>query len=228
MNKGKLYIVATPIGNLGDITYRAVEILNSVAFVLAEDTRESAKLFRHYKIKTQLISYRDQNHEKMFDKIREKLDLGLDLALISDSGTPNISDPGFKLVKQLRSLGCEVYSIPGASAVIAAASISGLPTDKFTYLGFLPKGTSDRLKVIKEFGDTPATLIIYESPNRLIKLLEEIEASLGKERQIVLCKDLTKLHEKYYRGTPGELISEISSLEKIYGEYVVLISKAQA
>ncbi|MDD4382325.1 MAG: rRNA small subunit methyltransferase 1, partial [Candidatus Dojkabacteria bacterium] len=133
MNKGKLYIVATPIGNLGDVTYRAIEILNKVAFILAEDTRETVKLLNRYDIKTQLISYRDQNHDRMLEKIYEKLNMGFDLALVSDSGTPLISDPGFKLVRELRDREYEVIPIPGPSAVISALSVSGIPTDKFTY-----------------------------------------------------------------------------------------------
>ena len=134
MQKGKLYIVATPIGNLSDMTLRAIEVLKSVAFVLSEDTRESKKLLDRYEIPTQLISYRDQNHERVIGKVLEKLDMGLDLALISDAGTPLISDPGFKLVRDLREKGYDVVSIPGASAVIAALSVSGLPTDRFVFL----------------------------------------------------------------------------------------------
>ena len=137
--KGKLYIVATPIGHLKDMTFRAVEILKGVPFVLAEDTRESKKLLDRYEITTQLISYRDQNHERMLPKILEKLDMGLDLALISDCGTPLISDPGYKLVSELRELDYEIIPIPGPSALTSALSVSGMPVDKFVFLGFLPK-----------------------------------------------------------------------------------------
>jgi len=151
MNKGKLYVVATPIGNLEDITFRAIDTLKKVTFVLAEDTRESYKLFNRYDIKTQLISYRDQNHEKMLGKILEKLDMGLDLALISDCGTPLISDPGFKLIRELRERKYDVVSIPGPSALTSALSISGLVTDRFAFLGFLPKSDIKRKKLLQEY-----------------------------------------------------------------------------
>ena len=172
MNKGKLYVVATPIGNLGDITFRAVETLKKVSFVLAEDTRESYKLFNKYNIGTQLVSYRDQNHERMLDKVLEKLDVGLDLALISDCGTPLISDPGFKLIRELRERKYDVISIPGPSALTSALSISGLVTDKFTFLGFLPKSDIRRKKLLKEYVGIKGSIVFYESPNRLIKLLD--------------------------------------------------------
>ncbi len=225
MNKGKLYIVATPIGNLGDMTYRAVEILRNVPFVLAEDTRESKKLFNKYEIKTQLISYRDQNHERMIEKILEKLNMGFSLALISDCGTPLISDPGYKLVRQLRVLGYDVESIPGASAVIAGLSISGLATDKFTFLGFLSKTESKRKKTLEIYGNLESTLVIYESPRRLIKLLEEIINVLG-DRKIGIAKDLTKLREEFFYGNVKEVLEKLKSNgfeESPHGEFVVMI-----
>jgi 16S rRNA (cytidine1402-2'-O)-methyltransferase len=226
MNKGKLYIVATPIGNLEDITYRAVKTLSNVTFILAEDTRESIKLLKRYDIKTHLVSYRDQNHERMIEKVYEKLNIGLDLALISDCGTPLISDPGFKLVRDLREKGYVIESIPGPSALIAALSISGLPTDKFTFLGFLPKSDVKREKVIKGTIGNGGTIIIYESPKRildLLKLLTEIEP-LG---YVVLCKDLTKLREEVISGVPSELYKVLENKdykENPHGEFVVLIS----
>ena len=225
MNKGKLYIVATPIGNLGDITYRAVDILKSVPFVLAEDTRESKKLFNRYEIKTQLISYRDQNHERMIEKILEKLNMGFSLALISDCGTPLISDPGYKLVRQLRVLGYDIESIPGPSAVVAGLSISGLATDKFTFLGFLPKTDSKREKLLELHGNLDATIVIYESPHRLIKLLEVIVEVLG-DRKIAVAKDLTKLREDFYFGSVKEVLEELRNNgfeENPHGEFVVMV-----
>ena len=172
MEKGKLYVIATPIGNLGDISFRAVEILKSLPFVLAEDTRESIKLLRKYDIHTQLISYRDQNHEKMIGKIKEKLDMGLNLALISDCGTPLISDPGYKLVRDLITGGYIVESIPGPSALVAALSIAGLPTDRFVFLGFLPKSDKRRVDILNIYLELRIPLVIYESPHILKKLLE--------------------------------------------------------
>ncbi|OGC37240.1 16S rRNA (cytidine(1402)-2'-O)-methyltransferase [candidate division WS6 bacterium RIFOXYC1_FULL_33_9] len=226
MNKGRVYIVATPIGNLGDMTYRAVEILKSVPFVLAEDTRESKKLFNRYDIPTQLISYRDQNHGRMISKIIEKLDIGLNLALISDSGTPLISDPGFKLVKELRELGYIVESIPGPSALIAALSISGLPTDKFAFLGFLPKSDSRRKDILKEYLNLGCTVVVYESPKRVIDLLSIIGDCI-KENTVVLAKDLTKLREEVLTGEAIDLISLLKGREfdtHPHGEFVVMIS----
>jgi len=225
MEKGKLYIVATPIGNLGDITYRAVEILKSVTFVLAEDTRESIKLFRKYEINTKLVSYRDQNHDKMIEKIREKLNMGLNLALVSDSGTPLISDPGFKLVRELRKFGYLVESIPGPSALISALSISGLPTDKFVFLGFLPKSDKKRKEMLKKYFDLENTVILYESPKRVLSLLQLID-DCSKENTVVLAKDLTKFREEVLSGQSIELISLLKDRDfenNPHGEFVVLI-----
>ncbi len=226
MIKGKLYVVSTPIGNLGDITYRGVEILKSVPFVLAEDTRESTKLFQKYQIKTQLVSYRDQNHDRIIVKIKEKLDMGLNLALISDSGTPLISDPGFKLVRELRELGYTVESIPGPSALISALSISGLPTDKFSFLGFLPKSDSKRKELLKRYLNIGDTVILYESPNRVLSLLELIN-ELTNSNMTVLAKDLTKFREEILVGQAIELISLLKDrdFEKHpHGEFVVLVN----
>lgn len=225
MNKGKLYVVATPIGNLEDITYRAVNILKSVSFILAEDTRETAKLLQRYSINTSMVSYRDQNHEKMIKKIIEKLDMGLDLALVSDCGTPLISDPGYKLVRDLRGLNYECYPIPGASAVIATLSASGLATDRFMFLGFLPKSDVRRKKLLGKYIDNDSTLIFYESPNRLIKLLSILREVFG-ERQVNVAKDITKLREQYFYGQISKVIEQIDTPEfekNPHGEYVVLL-----
>ncbi len=225
MEKGKLYIIATPIGNLGDVTYRAVEILKSVAFVLAEDTRESKKLFNRYDIPTQLISYRDQNHERISSKIIEKLDMGLNLGLVSDSGTPLISDPGYKLVKQLKELGYIVESIPGPSALISALSISGLPTDRFLFLGFLPKSLSKRKDILGRYLSLGNTVVIYESPKRVLSLLKTVD-DISPENTTVLAKDLTKFREEVLNGSALELISLLNEREFVnhpHGEFVVLI-----
>jgi 16S rRNA (cytidine1402-2'-O)-methyltransferase len=227
MSKGKLYIVATPIGHLEDITLRAIETLKSVPFILAEDTRESKKLLDRYEINTQLISYRDQNHERMIEKILEKLDMGLNLALVSDNGTPLISDPGYKLVSDLREKGYEISPIPGPSAVISALSISGLPTDKFSFLGFLPKSDGKRKDIITNYLTLENTLVIYESPNRLFKLLsllKEIDESIS----VCAIRDMTKSSEKVYFGnldTVGKSLGEDGLKENPHGEWVVLLSK---
>jgi 16S rRNA (cytidine1402-2'-O)-methyltransferase len=227
MEKGKLYVVATPIGNLEDITFRATKILKKVAFVLAEDTRESKKLLDRYNIETQLISYRDQNHERIINKILEKLNLGLDLALVSDNGTPLISDPGYKLVKRLREEGFQIVSIPGPSALTSAISISGLPTDRFTFLGFLPKSESKREKIIKNFLNLETTLVVYESPNRLFKLLDLLR-KIDENLYISAIRDMTKKHEQVYTDSVEEVIKLLEKQNlrnQPYGEWVVLISK---
>ncbi len=227
MEKGKLYIVATPIGNLEDITFRAVSTLKEVAFVLAEDTRESKKLFGRYDIKTQLISYRDQNHLSMVEKIKEKLTIGLDLALISDAGTPLISDPGYKLVNELRESEFEVVSIPGSSALTSALSISGLPTDKFLFLGFLPKSAQRRKKLLEEYKKNEVTLVIYESPKRLMKLLDVAKEVLGPKCSCFLAKDISKLREESIYGTVDEVIHLLTERDfenSPHGEYVVIFN----
>jgi 16S rRNA (cytidine1402-2'-O)-methyltransferase len=226
MRKGTLFVVATPIGNLEDITFRAVDILSKVAFILAEDTRESKKLLDRYDISTQLISYRDQNHEKILKKIVEKLDMGLDLALISDSGTPLISDPGFKLVKYLRENMYEVLAIPGASALISALSISGLPTDRFVFLGFLPKSDTRKEKILKEYMNLHNTLVIYESPKRLFRFLQLIFEIFGNV-DIFLAKDISKSRERNIHGKVNEVLNilhEEKFSESPHGEFVCLIN----
>jgi 16S rRNA (cytidine1402-2'-O)-methyltransferase len=222
-DKGKLYVIGTPIGNLKDITLRAIETLKSVTMILAEDTRKSAILLKQYGVETKMLSYRDQNHDRIFPQILQLLITGSNVALISDSGTPTISDPGFKLVSALRRQDVEIVSIPGPSAVIAALSISGLPTDKFIFLGFLPKGESKRRKMLEKYGSLEATIVLYESPFRLKKLLMQIQKALG-ERTVCIANELTKKFEKVRVGTPKELLSSFTDTP-VKGEYVVLISK---
>jgi len=226
MNKGKLYVVATPIGNLGDMTFRAVEVLKSVPFILAEDTRESIKLLRRYDIPTQLISYRDQNHERMMSKILEKLDMGLNLALVSDCGTPLISDPGFKLVRELREKGYIVESIPGPTALTSALSISGLPTDRFSFLGFLPKSDKKRKEILERYLELGSTVVLYESPKRILSLLEVIN-SIEEGSTVVLAKDLTKKREEVLQSSANGLIEVLKERgfdKDPHGEFVVVIS----
>lgn len=225
MIKGKLYVVATPIGNLSDMTFRAVDILKKVPFILAEDTRESKKLLEKHDIQTQLVSYRDENHDKILEKILEKLKMGLDLALISDAGTPLISDPGYKLVKHLREVGLEVIAIPGPSAVTAALSVSGLPTDRFVFFGFLPKSQTRREKIISEYKDLHNTLVFYESPKRLIGFLGTISKVLG-DVKIFLAKDISKLREEYFYGKVSEVeevLNERNFGDNPHGEFVCVV-----
>lgn len=225
MMESALYVVATPIGNMGDITFRAIETLKNVAFILAEDTRVSKKILDRYEINTQLVSYRDQNHDRMIEKVYEKLSLGLSLALVSDSGTPTISDPGYKLVRDILSHGYKVVSIPGPSAVTAALSISGLPTDRFIFVGFLPKSDSKRKEMLLKYSSLDATLVLYESPNRVEKLLSQIKETISPDRHISIVNNMTKLSERIFLGNVHSLSEELGRLTSIKGEFVVLISK---
>ena len=223
MAKGTLYIISTPIGNMSDITLRALDTLKEVSLILSEDTRETSKVLQKYNISKSQLSYRDQNHFKVIDRILEILDSGESVALVSDSGTPLISDPGFKLVEDAVKKDINVVSIPGPSAVISALSVSGLPTDKFSFLGFLPKSTGQQSKILKLYGSLDSTLVIYESPNRIIKLLNQINENLGN-RKVCVTSELTKLHEKIVRG---KVLDVINTFEEsgTRGEYVVLIAK---
>ncbi len=219
--RGTLFVVATPIGNLTDISTRALETLKTVDLILSEDTRETYKLLSHFEIQTKQISYRDQNHDRVINEILERLSSGQNLALVCDSGTPTISDPGFKLVKTIKEAGFKVKPIPGPSAIIASLSVSGLPTDKFVFLGFLPKKKNARKELLETFGKTPTTLVIYESPFRVRKLLKEIKSALG-DRIVCLAKDISKKHEEISTDTVSKLIQ---AQPKEKGEYVVLIAK---
>jgi len=223
MNKGTLFIVATPIGNLSDITLRALEILKSVDLILSEDTRETDKVLKKYDIEKTQLSYRDQNHNQMLPKVIDMLDVGSNVALISDSGTPLVSDPGYKLVRDLIQKEFNIVSIPGPSAVISALVSSGFPTDKFSFVGFLPKSSGERKRTLKNFGDQDATLIIYESPFRITKLLKEIQETLG-DRYVCLANEMTKVYEKFSRNSVSELIKETEG-KKLRGEFVVLVGK---
>lgn len=224
MPQGNLYVVATPIGNMADITFRAVEVMRQVALILSEDTRETGKILAKFELSGKpQISYRDQNHDRILPRILDTLSAGQDIALMSDSGTPLISDPGYKLVRDLITNGVNVVSIPGPSAVISSLVVSGLPTDKFTFLGFLPKGGGARKTLLQTYGNLEATLVIYESPFRVKKLLEEIQEALG-DRKICLASELTKLHEKIFRGSVKDAILNTAA-QAPKGEYVVLIGK---
>ncbi len=225
MNKGKLYVVATPIGNLNDMTFRAVDTLKSVAFILAEDTRETSKLLQRYEIQTQLVSYRDQNHDRMIGKVVEKLDMGLDLALVSDCGTPLISDPGYRLVRDLREKGYDVLAIPGASALTSALSVSGLATNRFTFFGFLPKSDVRREKLLSQYKELDSTLVLYESPNRLLKLLELLE-KIFDDCIVTVARDISKMREQYFFGDINTVKASIDVNDfenNPHGEYVVMV-----
>jgi len=219
-NKGKLYVVSTPIGNMSDITLRAIDVLRRVSFILAEDTRHTKNLLNQYNISTKLVSYRDQNHTRMIDRIVEKLDIWLTLALVSDAGTPTISDPGYKLIRDVKNIGFEIISIPGASAVISALSVSGVSTDKFFFLGFLPKSDKKIRDILNKYSYIDSSIVIYESPHRVKFLLKTILDILG-DRTVSIANDLTKLHEVVITNRVSQLVSDFPLLEK--GEFVVII-----
>ena len=221
-NRGKLFVVATPIGNLQDISFRAVETLKKVNCIFAEDTRTSKKLINHYDIDTKLYSYHDHSSEKEIARLLDILKDNKDVALISDAGTPTISDPGYSLIRQCINEGIDVIPIPGASALTAAISASGLPSDAFTFIGFLPT-KKGRKKKISSLENLDMTIVLFESPHRLIKTLNQLKEALG-ERPIVVARELTKLYEEIIRGNFSSAI-EFFEAKKIKGEIVIMIGK---
>ena len=221
-DKGRLYIVATPIGNLKDFTFRAIDTLKEVDFVFAEDTRNSIQLVKHYNIETKIDSYHEHNNVKKIPKIINLLNEGKNIALISDAGTPTISDPGYKLIRACIDEEINIIPIPGASAVTAALSASGLPSDSFFFLGFLPhkKGRKKKISFLKSLDNT---IIIFESPHRLLKTLKELHDELG-ERPVVVARELTKLYEEIIRGNFDSIIEYFES-KKVKGEIVIIIGR---
>jgi len=219
---GTLYIVATPIGNLEDITFRAVKILKNVDTIAAEDTRHSKKLMNHYGIDTRLISCHEHNEESKTAYFISRLKEGLDIALISDAGTPSISDPGYKLVRAVAKENINVIPIPGCSAAIAGLSVSGLPTDSFLFLGFLPKKQQKQRQTLEAVKNQTATLIIYESPKRVKILIGNIIKTMG-DRKACLAREITKLHEEYIRGPLSEILQKLNEKETIKGECSIFV-----
>ncbi len=217
---GNLYIVATPIGNLGDLTFRAKEILDSVDLVACEDTRHTGILLKHYEIKKPTLSFHSHSGQAKVEKVMDYLEKGKNVALVSDAGTPGISDPGYNLVQAALESGVKVVPIPGASAVITALCASGLPTDKYLYLGFLPvkKG---RQTIFKKIAASEHTVVFYESPHRLIKTLTQLKEHLPPTAKVAVAKELTKIYETYYRGTLEEALKMIPA--NVKGEYVVMV-----
>jgi 16S rRNA (cytidine1402-2'-O)-methyltransferase len=220
---GSIYIVATPIGNREDITLRALNTLKSVDLVAAEDTRHTGRLLEGYGINAPLVAYHEHNEEKVTPRLLNKLSKGAAIALVSDAGTPGVSDPGFRLITEAVKAGIAVVPIPGVSAVVTAISASGLPTDAFYFLGFIPKKRGKRESLLKEISRIPATLILYESPNRIIKLLMDVKGVLG-DRQAVLAREMTKLHEEFLRGSLTEITAKLELRPKIKGECTLLVS----
>ena len=218
----KLFIVPTPIGNLGDITFRAVETLKTVDLILAEDTRTSSKLLKHHKVDSKLESYHMHNEHQRLKAIISKIIGGKTIALISDAGTPSISDPGFLLIRECIKHNIQVECLPGATALITALVISGIPSDKFLFEGFLPT-KKGRTKRLKELVDEKKTIVFYESPYRILKTLKDFSDYFGTENNISISRELTKIYEETFRGTVKESIIHFEK-NKPKGEFVLVLS----
>ncbi len=221
---GTLYLVATPIGNLEDITYRAVRVLREVDVIACEDTRHTRKLLDRYGISTPTVSYHEHNEAERAEALLERLLDGTSVALVSDAGTPLVSDPGYRLVNGAVEHGVPVEPLPGPSAVLAALAASGLPTDAFHFGGFLPSKSTQRRKVLETLKDEQATLAFYEAPHRIIESLADIEAVLGP-RRVVIAREITKVHQEFLRGVPAKLRGILEARPAIKGEITVLIAK---
>ena len=217
----KLFLVPTPIGNLEDITFRSIRILNEVDLILAEDTRTSGKLLKHFDIKPPMQSFHMHNEHKVLDKMVDKLKLGIKIALISDAGTPGISDPGFLLVRACVEEGIETECLPGATALIPAIVQSGFPTDRFIFEGFLPpkKGRQTRLKL---WSEETRTIVFYESPHKIVKTLSQLQEFVGGDRRLSVSRELSKKFEETVRGTVNELILHFTN-KAPKGEFVIVL-----
>lgn len=226
MNKttGKLFVVATPIGNLGDMVPRAVEVLQSVDLIAAEDTRRSGQLCSHFDIRTTLVAYHDHNEEAQAKKLIEKLEAGKCIALVSDAGMPLISDPGYRLLSNIRERGFEVTVIPGPCAAIVALAGSGLPSDKFQFLGFPPSKQTARKKWFSDFSNNTETLVFYESSHRILASLKDVAEVFGATRKITLARELTKTYETWLTGDVAEVLSLVQDdPNQQKGEFVVVL-----
>ncbi len=226
---GTLYVVATPIGNLGDMTPRAIEVLQQVDLIAAEDTRHSGTLLQHFGIHTSCIACHDHNERQIAAGLVERMQRGESIALISDAGTPLVSDPGYYLVRSAREAGVPVVPIPGASAMIAALSVSGLPSDRFSFEGFLPAKSSARRQRLQTLADDSRTLIFYESTHRIEESLADMAVVFGPERYVVIAREITKRFETVYGDTLANLIAWIvADANQTRGEFVVMVHGAEA
>ena len=224
---GSLYIVATPIGNLQDITLRALDVLGTVDVIAAEDTRKTGRLLKDRGIKARFISYHEHNERQRCPQLLEKLSSGLSVAIVSNAGTPSVSDPGFRLVQRAIEQNIQIIPIPGPSAAISALSASGLPSDGFIFIGFLARKRGRRKKRLLTLVDLPWTMIFYESPKRLLGLLDDILKVMG-DRLAVLAREMTKHHEEFVRGRLSELILELKERPDIKGECTLIVSGRRA
>jgi 16S rRNA (cytidine1402-2'-O)-methyltransferase len=221
---GTLYVVATPIGNLEDITYRAVRVLKEADLIACEDTRHTAKLLQHYGIDKPTVSYHEHNEAARADELVAKLTAGLNVAQVSDAGMPGISDPGYRVIKLAIERGVPVVPIPGASAVVAALAASGLPTESFQFLGFLPAKSGQRRTLLESLQEAQQTTVVYEAPHRIAETMKDIVELLGAERPVVLARELTKMHEEFIRGNAAQVLQRVQEHE-LKGEMTLLIGK---
>ena len=224
---GLLYLVATPIGNLEDITYRAVRVLREADLIACEDTRHTRTLLDHYDIRTPTISYHEHNEVERAGELAERLRAGAAIALVSDAGMPLVSDPGYRLVRAAIESGVPVQPVPGPSAALAALAASGLPTETFRFCGFLPSKPGQRAKALEALAEEHATLIFYEAPHRILEALEAIEKALGP-RPVVVARELTKIHEEFLRGTAAQIRAQLAERDAVKGEMTVLVGRAAA
>jgi 16S rRNA (cytidine1402-2'-O)-methyltransferase len=217
-----LFVVSTPIGNLGDLTHRAVEVLKAADVILAEDTRRSQVLLRHYGIEGRLVSAHEHNEKSRAGTVVEMLREGRDVALVTDAGTPLLSDPGARIVREVVEAGFEVVPVPGASALLAALVASGIPAERFTFYGFIPRKGGRRTELLDEIAALPYAAVLYESPHRTAELLRDLAAAAGPERRVAVARELTKLHEEFFRGTAEEAAARFEEREP-RGEIVVVV-----
>ena len=221
-----LYLVATPIGNLEDITLRALRVLKEVDVIACEDTRQTQVLLSHYGIQTRTVSYHEHNEMTKAAELVVDLESGAKIALVTDAGMPGISDPGFRLIALAIRHHVPVVPIPGASAFLAALVASGLPTDSFRFSGFLPSKSGQRRKLLESVRESPRTQVFYEAPHRLLETLADVVEMLGGDRHIVVAREVTKLHEEFLRGRAAELLAQLSARDSVRGEITLLIAKA--
>jgi len=223
---GTLYLVATPIGNLEDITYRAVRVLSEVDLIACEDTRRTRKVLEHFDILKPLVSYHEYNEAERAVELVEKLNHSNDIALVSDAGTPLVSDPGYVIVKQASEAGIPVVPVPGASAALSALAASGLPSDSFHFVGFLPVKGTRRRQILELIRTSETTVILYEAPHRILRTLDDLRQAAG-DRPIVAAREMTKLHEEFLRGTAESVKQELSGRSMIKGEFTIVIGKPE-
>src|SRR5208282_2125258 len=222
-----LYLVGTPIGNLEDITLRALRVLKEVDVIACEDTRQTQKLLNHYAIATRTTSYHEHNELTKSAELVKEMQEGASVALVTDAGMPGISDPGYRLISLAIRHHVPVVPIPGASAFLAALVASGLPTDSFRFSGFLPAKRGERRAALEAIRTSPRTQVFYEAPHRIVEALADVVEVLGKDRHVVIAREVTKLHEEFMRGRAGEILEELKSRDGVKGEITLLIGKAE-